>query len=98
LPTQYINYATPFVRFLDEASSSRRILASDRGYMGLALQSAEEAEWICVLLGGRTPFVLRLGEDRYELIGPCYVHGIMDGEAMEQLRLRNFELKDFRLQ
>jgi hypothetical protein len=85
LPPPYINYATPFVRSLEEASSGRRSLFSDRGYM------------ICVLLGGRTPFVLRPREDRYELIGPCYVHGIMDGEAMEQLRLRNLEHEDFRL-
>ncbi|PMD67515.1 HET-domain-containing protein [Hyaloscypha bicolor E] len=98
LPTQYINYATPFVRSLDEASSGRRFLVSDGGYMGLAPQSAEEADLICVLLGGQTPFVLRPREDLYELIGPCYVHGIMDGEAMEQSRLRNFELEDFRLQ
>jgi hypothetical protein len=75
------------VRSLGEALSGRRFLVSERGYMGLAPQSAEEAEWICVLLGGRTPFVLRPREDRYELIGPCYVHGIMDGEAMDQSRL-----------
>jgi len=66
--------------------------------MGLAPQSAEEADLICVLLGGRTPFVLRPREDLHELTGPCYVHETIDGEAMEQLRLRNFELEDFRLQ
>lgn len=32
----------PFLRSLDEASSGRRFLLSDRGYMGLALESAEE--------------------------------------------------------
>lgn len=83
---------------LDEASSCRRFLVSDAGYIGLAPQNAEEADLVCVLLGGRTPFVLRPREDLYELIGPCYVHGIMDGEAMGQLGLRNFERKDFRLQ
>jgi hypothetical protein len=34
-----------------------------------------------VLSGSNVPFVLRPVEDHYRLIGPCYVHGIMGGEA-----------------
>jgi hypothetical protein len=98
LPTSYINYAARFVHSLDKSSSGRRFLVSDGGYMGLAPESAEEADLICIILGGQTPFVLRPHEDLYELIGPCYVHGIMDGEAMEQLRLGNFDLEDFVLE
>jgi hypothetical protein len=35
---------------------------------------------IVVLSGSRVPFVLRTVEDKYKLIGLCYVHGegIMD--------------------
>ena len=28
------------------------------------------------------PYILRSREDGYELIGECYVQGIMDGETM----------------
>lgn len=40
-----------------------------------------QGDYIAVLAGGRFPFVLRSTGDHYRLIGPCYVHGIMDGEA-----------------
>jgi hypothetical protein len=39
---------------------------------------------IALLRGGQTPFVLRLIGDYYELVGPCYVLGIMDGEAFPE--------------
>lgn len=44
---------------------------------------------IWILFGGSVPFILRPYPDDsehhgcYALIGDCYVHGIMDGEAME---------------
>ena len=37
---------------------------------------------ICVLFGAQIPFVLRPNGEYYTLMGPCYVHGVMDGEAM----------------
>jgi len=39
---------------------------------------------MCILLGGCVPFVLRdTGDGCFRFIGECYIHGIMDGEAME---------------
>jgi hypothetical protein len=53
----------------------------------------QEGDIVFVLSGGYTPFLLRSvgmrdipGESThecYELVGDCYVHGIMDGEAMK---------------
>lgn len=40
-----------------------------------------EGDCITVLTGGRTPFLLRPVGGQYRLVGHCYVHGIMDGEA-----------------
>lgn len=39
--------------------------------------------------GGRYPFVLREvggggGEKRYRIVGDCYLHGGMEGEAVEE--------------
>ena len=43
-----------------------------------------------ILSGGRVPFVLRQAdvndESRYELVGEAYVHGVMYGEAVKDLR------------
>ena len=36
-----------------------------------------------ILYGWKTPFVLRPVSEGYLLIGECYVHGLMHGEAIE---------------
>ena len=59
--------------------------------MGMAPYSAHVGDLICVLFGGQTPFVLRKREpEGYLLVGECYVHGIMDGEA-----IRGFEAGEY---
>lgn len=42
----------------------------------------------CVFEGGRPLFVVRKREDetRYQLIGPAYVRGLMNGEALTSKR------------
>ncbi|KAJ9621331.1 hypothetical protein H2203_007383 [Taxawa tesnikishii (nom. ined.)] len=39
---------------------------------------------VVVFKGGARPFVLRRHEDKWRLIGDCYVHGIMYGAAFEE--------------
>jgi hypothetical protein len=41
---------------------------------------------VCVLLGGNMPFILRPGAEvgTYGYVGQAYVHGFMDGEALQQ--------------
>jgi hypothetical protein len=90
-------YPPPYMRALEDAATGCRLIISDKWYVGLAPESAEEGDLICILLGGQTPFVLRQAGDHYTLIGPCYVHGIMDGEAMEQVNVGKFQLRDFAL-
>jgi hypothetical protein len=54
----------------------------------------EAGDRICVLLGGRTPFVVRATEDGcYRLIGECYLHEMMDGQAMDEFENGNFSLE-----
>lgn len=36
-----------------------------------------------VLFEGRVPFILRKLRDEDQLVGPCYVHGRMNGDAIE---------------
>jgi hypothetical protein len=53
------------------------------GYMGLGSPDVGDEIW--VLFGGDTPFILRPSVSDpgcHQLIGSCYVHGLMDGEAM----------------
>jgi len=39
---------------------------------------------MCVIVGCDVPLVLRRVEEHYDLIGDCYVEGIMQGEAMRK--------------
>lgn len=70
------------------ATQSQQFLTTYKGYMGLGdLPQPNDEIWI--LFGGSVPFILRpypTDSDHagcYSLVGDCYVHGIMDGEAME---------------
>jgi hypothetical protein len=67
------------------AARNRRFAVTDKGYFALVPRGTRVGDSICVSERGHVPFVIRLGEagDGYELLGESYVHGIMQGEAME---------------
>ena len=56
---------------------------------------AKKRDLICILFGCSVPIVLRqqkdagTGEEYFQLIGECYIHGIMEGEALELARRRS---------
>ena len=43
---------------------------------------AEVGDAVCVMFGGKVPMVLRRLGSCWVCISECYVHGIMDGEAV----------------
>lgn len=92
------SFTEPFVSAVIRASHNRRLCITENGYMALAPAEADEGDLVCVFLGGQTPFVLRPSLGKYRLVGQCYVHGIMFGEAMEELRSGKYELRDFVLE
>lgn len=53
------------------------------GYIGIGHQETVIGDEVHLVQGSDTPFVLRKSDDRYELIGETYVHGIMDGELVD---------------
>lgn len=75
------------------ALQGRRFCVSTDGYFGIVPKEVKEHDWICILSGNPTPFVLREIENGYTLIGDCYVQGLMDGEATEMVEegQRKFE-------
>ncbi|CZR69172.1 related to heterokaryon incompatibility protein het-6 [Phialocephala subalpina] len=76
-------------------SGGRRFFRTAEGYYGIGPLIVEEGDVICVLLGGRTPFILRPVGDDYSLVGECYVHGFMHGEAIEMMERGERELENF---
>ena len=77
------------------ATIGRSLVFSDNGYMCLAPGETQPGDQICVLLGGHVFYILRPAGDSWSFVGECYVHGLMDGEAMSLLENRTFELQEF---
>ncbi|KAJ4267197.1 hypothetical protein NW762_003298 [Fusarium torreyae] len=61
---------------------------TDTGLLGHARVDIRAGDVVCVLLGGNMPFILRPADadGTYTYVGQAYVHGIMDGEALQQGR------------
>ena len=60
----------------------RRFCMSTSSCMGWIPEAGKEGNVISVLYGSRLPVLLRPKGNAYEVIGTCYIHGIMDGEAV----------------
>jgi hypothetical protein len=63
----------------------RSFFITEDGYMGLAPPETMKDDQICVLPGCEVPLVVRKRNQRHLIVGPCYIYGIMFGEAMDGL-------------
>lgn len=68
-------------------SSRRQLFRTELEYLGLGPRDAITGDQVWLLAGARVPFILRpasnpQGTARFQLIGECYLHGEMHGEAM----------------
>jgi hypothetical protein len=94
-PKEENPFMEAFVSAVIRASNNRRLCITSNGYMVLASAKAKESDLICILLGGQTPFVLRRRNGQHYLVGACYVHWMMDGQAMKELQKGKYHLQDF---
>ena len=60
----------------------RSFIETREGYIGLAPEVVQPGDQVCVFLGCDNPLLLRPAPNsRYQLVGACYIHGLMYGEA-----------------
>ncbi|KAH6644550.1 heterokaryon incompatibility protein-domain-containing protein [Boeremia exigua] len=65
----------------------RRFAVTKKGRLAWCPNTCQVGDAISVLAGGTVPIVLReCGNKTYQVVGDAYVHGIMDGEAIEDMR------------
>ncbi|MCJ1247936.1 hypothetical protein MMC30_005151 [Trapelia coarctata] len=76
----------------------RKLFRTSRGYLGLGSPFLESGDLICILFGTRTPFALRKKDDAFEFVEDCYVHGIMNGEAIEMWQDGKLSDRKFKFQ
>ena len=80
------------------ATRNRRFFVTEKGYFGLAPAATQPGDLVCILLGGRVPYIVRKTVDTdapkkiadmhcttYKFVGDAYVQGIMNGEAVQDL-------------
>jgi hypothetical protein len=82
-------------RWATSASEGRIFARTGRGYYVLGPAALEAGDVVCVLFGSKVPFCLRPMGRRYLLVGECYVHGLMKGEAMGMLARDELQEKMF---
>ncbi len=69
-------------------SLNRRCFITSMGYLGSGPREMQPGDLVCVLLGYKTPVILRRSERRqgcFEWVGPAYVHGIMHAEVVAEV-------------
>lgn len=91
-----------FLRRVQSVIWNRKFLVSrSKALIGLAPMTAQPGDVICILHGCSVPVVLRSqtldGVASWTFIGECYVHGMMDGEAMEMGHLGAGQADKFEL-
>ena len=75
--------ASQSISLMSEFSRERRFMATIGNRIGLCPPHTKQGDLICILWGARSPFVLRRMPDteNFQLVGECYVDGLMYGEA-----------------
>lgn len=77
--------STQYEARVRNALIGRDLFCSSEGYIGLVPYGTRRGDIICVVLGCRVPIVLRRAladETQWEVVGACYVEGLMNGEAI----------------
>ncbi|KAK5208749.1 hypothetical protein LTR41_005978 [Exophiala xenobiotica] len=64
--------------------AERRLARTESNGFALVPETSIMNDIIVVFRGVALPFVLRKHGDGYQIVGVSYVHGLMDGEALEQ--------------
>lgn len=70
----------------ERANETRKLCRTRRNFVGLVPCAALAGDQVFAFLGGQVLYVLRARGDygrTYEFIGECYLHGLMDGEALQ---------------
>ncbi|KAF2108805.1 heterokaryon incompatibility protein-domain-containing protein [Lophiotrema nucula] len=75
--------AEPFEEAEGRVRHARNFFVSQRGRIGWVPFRTSVGDQVCVLQGMRIPLILRPQGNRWEVIGACYVHELMDGQLWD---------------
>lgn len=77
----YTTFSTPFCYL----TCGRKLFRTEKGMLGMGLDTIQKGDQVWLLCDGRTPFVLRGkgGPSDFALNGACYMHEFMHGEMLD---------------
>jgi hypothetical protein len=91
--------AERFAEVAGSACHGRSFFITKAGFFGIGPGILKEEDSVVILLGADVPFIIREKEKfgGYALIGECYVHGLMTGDAIRAWGSSDGDLKDITL-
>ncbi len=81
---------------VNRATLNRKVVSTARGFIGLTSKDIRVGDIVVVLLGGQVPFALRSGNGHFIFYDECYIHGMMDGEAMSKDNMESIQTFEIR--
>jgi hypothetical protein len=106
LPAQFLRSGLDnpeiFEQWMNYSSSEGRFFVTEGHpeYVGIAMtdRDLQTGDVICILFGGQYPFILRSlvtggSHLEYSLIGFAYIHGMMYGEAIVEVKKMSFKIR-----
>jgi hypothetical protein len=74
-----------FYNLFRKAFGQRLAVLKPAGWLALVPKTTRKDDSIYIFEGAKVPFIVRRrGIQHFEVVGPCFVHGIMDGDLFVQ--------------
>lgn len=71
------------ITLISRVTNERSLVITADGRLGLAPEGTVSGDLVCVILGCLSPMILRSKDSStYEVVGECYIDGIMAGETL----------------
>ena len=77
-------YTSEYRTALANSLLGRSFFTTSTGFLGIGLPRIKIGDIITILFGAQLPFVLRRNGENFQMIGACYVSGVMNGEMMDK--------------
>jgi hypothetical protein len=81
--TEYAGSTARFEEVFSSLIGGCQFCITEQGYMGWVPASGQVGDQVCILYGCRIPYLIRPERSGFRLLGDVYLHGLMDGEAIE---------------
>ena len=79
---------TIYLLNLVKHNSCKNFVITENRRIGMASQNVKVGDVVALLLGSRVPVILRPSGSTYSFVGLSYVHGLMNGEGLIEVRNR----------